>query len=116
MSSKITAQYTLSEILFAMNPCHEATVWIEKEMHFETFAEAIESCPYQSWLSWVAGCVSATLWNDLRVAVVTKTTPPVLTAREFFLRPENLERFADALIAFAKDKGLKPRHCTRPRR
>lgn len=104
-------KYKLSDILFSMNPCSEATEWITHHMHFETLEEAVRACPYYPWLFWVVVelegvCIEGSQLYEK--AELLRYNRELASVQEFLQLPENLELFACALVEYAKTKGIQP--------
>lgn len=111
-------KYKLSTILFKMGPCDDAHWWITNSMQFETFKEAVEACPNPRWLMWVLlhtespkDSFSSKLPNEMwNISRVLRFDAPNGSAelKKLFLDPAYLERFAYAIIQYAKREGIKP--------
>lgn len=112
-------KYQLSTILFEMGPCDTARIWIETHMDFDTLTEAIKACPDSTWLWWVL--MSTEMPNDAfseglpcemweKIKRFRRDLGPESHAAvvKLFLSPEYLDRFAYALIQYAKWKGIEP--------
>lgn len=109
MTGKV--KYELSEILLRMKPCPPAAYWIEHEMHFETFEEAIRACPESHWLVWVLDTlgiddsVSRRLGDEMWRSVYRVHEPPA----DAFLSPKYVGRLARALVRYAQAHGITPK-------
>ena len=107
----MTRKYKLSDILFSMNPCSEATEWVTHHMHFETLEGAVRACPRYSWLFWVIVELDDVCDEGRQLytgAEVFLSSNALVGIQDFLLRPDNLERFACALIERAKQNGIEP--------
>lgn len=113
-------KYKLSTILLKMMPCDEAHWWIMNIMYFETFKEAVEACPNTRWLMWVLLHTESSedpfsselpneFWSKARaLRAVLPEAEHLVELKKLFLSPEYLERFAYAIIQYAKRHGVEP--------
>lgn len=101
-------KYKLSDILFSMNPCSEATEWITHHMHFETLEEAVQECPFYSWLFWVVEKLDGTCPEGTQLYEEAARHRAAFGAVDFLYRPDVMERLAYVLILYAKKKGIQP--------